>query len=40
MPLLVVSLREDPQGVDWRRVTLSLNKAAKAGLGQHLLLID
>lgn len=40
MPLLVASLGEDPQGVSWRRVALSLSEAAKAGLRQHLLLID
>lgn len=40
IPLLVASLGEDPQGVSWRRVALSLSEAAKAGLRQHLLLID
>lgn len=34
------SCGEDPQGVGWRRVTLSPQEADKAGWGEHLLLMD
>lgn len=39
-PLLVAPLVEDPQGVGWRKETLSTREAAKAGLRQPSVLMN